>query len=355
MKTVYAADLKPDQEITAAFLVANKEVRQKRTGEPFLSLMLQDRTGDVDAKMWDNAASVADKFAKDDIIEVKGTVQVFQGRIQLTIQRLKKLEDASVDLGDFMPASRYSGEAMFAELQAMVASMADADLRQLLDTIFADSELVSAFKQAPAAKTVHHAFLGGLLEHVLSMAKIGQTLAKHYPGIDADLLLAGVVLHDIGKTRELTYRRSFGYSTEGQLLGHIHIGLGIIIDAFRKLPEFPAKKRMLLEHLILSHHGTLEYGSPKVPVFLEAMLLHQIDMMDSKMEAVRAAIADDNRVDGEWTGYVNSLERGLLKKDKFLASEGALSPAAPVLPSSTPAHTEPATLAGQLAKVWQSK
>ena len=355
MKTVYAAQLKPDQEITAAFLVANKEVRQKRTGEPFLSLMLQDRTGDVDAKMWDNAAAVADKFGKDDIVEVKGTVQVFQGRIQLTIQRLKKLDDDAVDLADFLPASRYAPEAMFAELQAMVAGMQDADLRQLLETVFADMELRAAFLRAPAAKTVHHAFLGGLLEHVLSMARIGQMLARHYPGIDADLLLAGVILHDIGKTRELTYRRSFGYSTEGQLLGHIHIGLGIVNDAFRQLPEFPAKKRMLLEHLILSHHGLLEYGSPKVPVFLEAMLLHQIDMMDSKMEAVRAAIADDNRVDGEWTGYVNSLERGLLKKDKFLAGENATRPAEHAAVPFTPAQPEPATLAGQLAKAWQSK
>jgi len=340
LKSVFAAGLQPDQEISAGFLVQYKEVRQKRTGEPYLVLTLADKTGELDAKMWDNAAPVANAFEKDDFVEVKGTVQVFQNRIQLTVQKLKKLRDDEVELADYLRAAKRDPGEMFGELRAMIAGMRDADLRALLDALLDDPEIGPAFRLAPAAKSIHHAYLSGLLEHVLSMANVALRIAPLYPEVDADLLLAGVVLHDIGKTRELAYRRSLGYSTEGQLLGHIHIGLAMVAEKLRALPEFPPKKRLLLEHMILSHHGSLEFGSPKLPQCLEAMLLHQIDALDSRMGAMRAAVENDDHL-GEWTGFVSALERSVLKKDRFLAG-----------PSTPPA---PAPFADQLAKAWRGK
>jgi len=346
VKQLYVADLKPNQEITAAFLVQYKEVRQKRTGEPYLTLTLTDKTGELDAKMWDNAAPVIDKFERDDIVEVRGMVQIFQNRVQLTVQKMRRLEDHAVDLADYLRASKHSPEAMFAELQAMVSAINDTSLRGLLEAILGDETIARDFRRAPAAKTVHHAFLGGLLEHVLSMARVAKAIAPLYEDVDADLLLAGVVLHDIGKTRELNFRRSISYSTEGNLIGHIQIGLRMIDEKLRLIPDFPERTRLLLEHLILSHHGALEFGSPKLPQFAEAMLLHQIDALDSRMEAMRAAVACDDHAEGEWTGYISSLERSVLKKDRFLAAP--VSAPATQSPSQTP-------LADQLAKAWQTK
>jgi len=196
-----------------------------------------------------------------------------------------------------------------------------------------DPEVLPKLRVAPAAKNVHHAYLGVLLLRVLSMCGIAKMLAVHYRDIDADLLLAGVVLHDIGKIHELTYDRSFGYSSDGQLLGHIYIGLRMMDEKVRAIPGFPPRLRALLEHMILSHHGQLDYGSPKVPVFPEAMLLHQIDNLDSRMECMRAFLEKDRQVDGCWTGYNPTLERSFLKKRKYLEGSDAPVAAAPVVPA----------------------
>lgn len=321
MKSPYVSELAPNQDISAIFLVQSKEVRQKRSGEPYLSLTLADKTGNVDAKMWDNVASVAETFDRDDFVQVKGLVQVFQNRRQLTVHKLQFVSDRDVDLGDFLPASKRDLQEMFAELHGIILGMSNPYLKGLLAAFFADDDIARAYRMAPAAKTVHHAYVGGLIEHVLSMCHLAKLTAAHYEDIDADLLLAGVILHDIGKIRELSYERSFTYTTEGQLIGHIQIAMRMISEKIRAVPGFPPKLRLLLEHLILSHHGQLEYGSPKVPQFAEAMLLHQIDNMDSKMETFRNSVAQDDRVEGEWTGYISSLERSILKKKKFLESE----------------------------------
>lgn len=318
MKSPYVSDLAPNQDISAIFLVQTKEVRQKRTGEPFLSLTLADKTGNIDAKMWDNVSAVAETFDRDDFVQVKGLVQVFQNRRQLTIHRLQFVSDKDVDLADFLPASRRDVQEMFTELHGIVMGMSNPYLKGLLAAFFADEDIARAYRLAPAAKSVHHAYIGGLIEHVLSMCKLAKMTAAHYEDIDSDLLLTGVILHDIGKIRELSFERTFTYTTEGQLIGHIQIALRMIAEKIRAVPGFPPKLRMLLEHMILSHHGSLEFGSSKVPQFAEAMLLHQIDNMDSKMETFRNSVAMDDRVDGEWTGYISSLERSILKKNKFL-------------------------------------
>lgn len=332
MKTPYVSDLKPGEAVTGVFLVTQKEVRQKKTGEPYLSLMLADKTGDIDSKMWDNAAEALSTFERDSYVRVKGAVQAFQNRAQLTIHRIQPVADSEVEAADFFPASTRDRDEMFRELQGWISEIGNPHIRTLLEAIFADPEIASAYRTAPAAKSVHHAWIGGLIEHVLSMCHLARYCAGHYRDrgydVDQDLLMAGVLLHDIGKISELSYSRSFGYTAQGHLLGHIVIGLRMVEDKLRMVPDFPPKLRDLLLHLVISHHGELEYGSPKVPVFLEALLLHHIDNMDARMEIMRSMVANDRLLDGLFTGYNQPMERSALKKQKYLEDAGP-PPAAP--------------------------
>ncbi len=327
MKSPFVNELQPNSDITALLLVQAKDVRQKKSGEPYLSLTLVDRSGDIDAKMWDNVEEILDGFDRDDFIRIRGRVQVFQNKPQLTIHRLQKVEDREVDLGDFFPVSARNLDEMWAELQGLVGGIANEHLRGLLDALLGDPEIARKYRIAPAAKSIHHAWLGGLLEHVLSLAQLARMTAAHYPGVDLDLLLTGVVLHDIGKIHELSYERSFSYSSEGQLLGHIIIGLRMIDEKLLGMPNFPVRLRTLVEHMVVSHHGELAYGSPKLPMFLEALLLHHLDNLDSKMESMRQHVRKDKSVDGMWTGYLSSMERTVLKKDKFLEAGVEVVPA----------------------------
>jgi 3'-5' exoribonuclease len=326
MKSPYVSELEPNQIIQTSFLVHSKEIRQKKSGEFYLSLLLADRTGEVDAKMFDNVADVLDAFDRDDFVKVKGLIQVFHNRPQLTIHKLRRMDDSEIDFVDYFPSSRRDPEQMWSELRAMVAGMANAHLKALLDAMLNDPEIAGRYKRAPAAKQIHHAFLGGLLEHVLSLATLARSVAPHYPHVDFDLLLTGVVLHDIGKIYELNYERGFSYSNDGQLLGHIHIGLRMVAEKLRALPEFPVALRTLVEHMVLSHHGQLEYGSPKLPQFPEALLLHYLDDLDSKMECMRALVANDRQVDGCFTSFNAAMSRSALKKERFLNGKPAPAP-----------------------------
>jgi 3'-5' exoribonuclease len=342
MKSPFVSDLQPDQIITGTFLVQHKDVRQKKSGDLYLSLTLADRTGDLDAKMWDNAAEAIETFAQDDFVRVKGLMQVFQNRPQLTLHKIQPVGEADIDVADYFPASKRDRDEMFRELEGWIASIGNPYLKALLTAIFADEEIAQAFRTAPAAKAIHHAWIGGLLEHVLSLCTLAKFTAAHYSDIDLDLVLTGVILHDVGKITELKYTRSFSYSTEGQLLGHILIGLRMVEEKVRTIPGFPLKLRDLLLHMIASHHGELAYGSPKVPLFPEAMLLHHLDNLDSKMECMRGLIERDRQIEGVWTGYSSALDRSVLKKSKFLdppapATEGVPAgrdPAEPPNPSS---------------------
>jgi len=320
------AELQPGQTIQSIFLVQNKDVREKKTGEPYLSLILMDRTGELDSKMWDNVQHVMDTFERGDFVRVKGVTQTYQNRTQLTIHTLTPVDGSEVDIAEFLPASKRDPAEMMAELRSIVVSIGSEPLRALLESIFDDREIAARFQRAPAAKSIHHAWLGGLLEHVLSLCAMARPLAGHYPNTNLDLLLTGCILHDIGKIHELSYERAFGYTSEGQLVGHMQIALRIIAE---HLPAgFPPKLRNLLEHLILSHHGQLEFGSPKVPVFPEALLLHHLDNLDSKMETMRASIEKDRQTANEWTGYNYALERSVLDTGKYLAPPTAKQDAA---------------------------
>ncbi|MBV8867619.1 MAG: HD domain-containing protein [Acidobacteriaceae bacterium] len=350
MKSPFVDGLVPNELVTAQFLVLSKEIRQKKTGEPYLSLHLADRTGEIEAKMWDNVAEVMHTFERDHFVKVKGLPQLYNNRSQFVIHRLRRLEDSEVELSDYFPCSERNPEEMLEELRGIIAGISNAHLRALLTLIFGDEELVSLYKAAPAAKSIHHACRGGLLEHVLSLCALSKMIAAHYPEIDPDLLITGVILHDIGKVEELSYARSFGYSAEGQLLGHIVLGLRLIGAKFAQVPGFPPKLRSLVEHMIVSHHGELEFGSPKLPLFPEALLLHHLDNLDSKMNAMRSVLRRDPHSNGDFTGWVAPLERVLLRKERYLnvrqtpppvenPLEGRPSAAAP--PPPTPARPQP--------------
>ncbi|MCZ2155084.1 MAG: HD domain-containing protein [Bryobacterales bacterium] len=317
MKT-FVKDLQPNQIARSNFLVQNKDVRQKKSGEPFLSLTIGDKSGDIDAKMWDNVADVVDLFGVGDFVRVKGVMSLYNGRPQFTIHSLERIDERDVHLPDFFAASARDPEEMFAELKGIVDAMQDPHLKALLLAFFNDPSIRERYKKAPAAKQIHHAFLGGLIEHVLSLCTLAKTVGPHYPVVNLDLLLTGIILHDIGKIEELTYERSLGYSDVGQLLGHIAIGVRFLHDKLREVPDFPAGLAVLVEHMILSHHGKLEFGSPKVPMFPEALLLSYLDDLDSKMECMRAQLERDDRTEGSFSAYNYAMERTFLKKDLFL-------------------------------------
>jgi 3'-5' exoribonuclease len=255
------------------------------------------------------------------------------------------MDDSEIDFGDYFPSSRRDQDEMWLELRGIVAGIGNTHLQGLLNAVLDDGDIARRYRRAPAAKHIHHAFLGGLIEHVLSLCSMARLTAQHYRFVDTDLLLTGAILHDLGKIYELNYERGFSYSNEGQLLGHIHIGLRIIAEKLRGLPDFPAPLRSLVEHMILSHHGKLEFGSPKVPQFPEAVILHYLDDMDSKVECMRALLESDRQVEGCFTAYNIALERSILKKELFLHPPAISKEPSPKPPAAPPTAVAPATAA----------
>ena len=256
---------------------------------------------------------LADCFAKDDVCRVKGFVVSYQGKLQVNISQIASLPEGEYDLRDFLPSSKYDPNDMIVELDEVIASLPDPEVKALLQSIFKEGgEIRNLYKIAPAAKAMHHPYIGGLIEHVLSMAKVADFVAGHYK-ISKSILMAGVILHDIGKIYELSYKRGFDYTDEGKLIGHITIGAEIVDKAARELGSFPSEKLMEIKHLVLSHHGIYEYGSPKRPKTVEAIVLAFLDDMDAKVNAVETLIRNDLN-EGNWTTYSRMFERFIYKK-----------------------------------------
>ena len=336
MKTHYVADLQEGQLFTTLFLVREKEIRTSlRTGSSWLQLELADRTGTIPAKMWDQFAAVEKTFERDDVVQVRARVKLYNGQKELTIEQVIPAAERDYDLGDFLPHTNCDVAQLYSELRAAIAAMKNPALKRLLYSVVDDPQIAPKLKRAPAAMTMHHAYLGGLLEHIVSLIGLGRGVTAHYPELEADLLLAGIVLHDIGKIDELRYTRGINYSTEGRLLGHIMIGVSLVRDKIRALPDFPAPLAVLLEHLILSHHGTREFGSPALPQTREAVALHFLDDMDSKMAAMRATLTSPAG-DDEWTERNPSLGRALLRADKFQGGPDAKQAVAASAPKQAP-------------------
>ncbi len=324
MKTLYIADAAKHENgapVDIFLAVCSKQMRSKKDGAQFLSLRLADMTGQCEAVMWENFDECLREFECGDVVKIRGRISRFSGKLQLSIELIRRAFDGEYDIGDFAPHTQYDVDELWAKLTGFVVSLTDLHLRALMEVFFADEEIAAALRTAPAAKTMHHAWIGGLLEHVVSLLGLCDLAAGHYPHIHRDLLLAGAMLHDIGKLHELRWGTTFDYTTEGQLLGHITIGIGMIEKKSALVPGFPAQLRLLLEHIVLSHHGRYEYGSPKLPMVPEAILLHYLDDLDAKMHTMQSEFAKNEangRAAGEMTEWVRSLERPLLDTHAFL-------------------------------------
>ena len=328
MKDFYIADAAQHENsvITSFFLLSQISARDKKGGNgQYLALSLTDKTGTFEARMWEDFAKALSTCAQGCYVKAQGRIDKYQGRFQITLQQMRLATETEVDVTDFQPATKYDVDALWSELFAAVDSFKNEHLKALVLSFLNDPELGPAFRVAPAAKSLHHSWISGLLEHVVFLLRLCQRVAPQYPDeVDPDLLMTAAILHDFGKVRELAWKSSFSYTTEGQLLGHITIVIGMLRDKIAQLPNFPERLRILVEHIILSHHGRLEFGSPKLPMTPEALVFSAIDDLEAKMQNMRAefskAIESGKRPD-EVTDYSRSMERSLLNSKAYLAEE----------------------------------
>jgi 3'-5' exoribonuclease len=322
MKEIYVADLAKfeNQAVVSFFAVTSLQVRSRKDGGgQYMALTLGDRTGQVESRMWENFADA--EFAQGDVVKVRGEVCRYNGRLQLNLEKLRCATANEFELADYVPRTTKDVDELWSALVRSVDSFADPSLQALVRSFLDDPVFAAAFREAPAAKSLHHAWLGGLLEHVVSLVGICELAARHYPEVNRDLLLTGAILHDIGKLEELRWGTSFDYTLQGQLVGHITLGVSMIEKKLAALPGFPPALRMLVEHMVLSHHGKLEFGSPKLPMIPEAILLHYLDDLDAKMHIMRSEFerheAQGDEA-GEMTDWVRAMERPLLNTATFL-------------------------------------
>ncbi len=308
--------LKSGESFTGHLLAQEAAFKTSSKGSEYLELKLADASGDLKAFLWDIRAIEGDMEAvkADAFLKVKGRVDEYNGRLQLRLDKVRFAPDSEVgDFSQFFPVSRRPVTEMLAEMDALIASVKDPWIRKLLAALFVENaELRAAFAKAPAAKSMHHVYLGGLLEHTLSILGMAERACGHYAELNRDLVVAGVFLHDVGKTTELSYERSFGYTDQGNLVGHISTEVQWINREADRIQGFPDELRMQLVHIVLSHHGKLEFGSPVLPKTPEALLVHYLDDLDGKLEIMFRGIRDDGG-DGNWTPFSRALERMVYK------------------------------------------
>lgn len=308
----YLSDYREGEKFVGTYLCKQKQVLKTKAGKTYYSLILQDKTGTADGKIWDLNNGIA-SFQAMDFIHCEGMVTSFQGNLQMNISRVRISDEGEYDPADYVPSTDKDVQEMFGRIMKYVASVHNKYLRQILEMYFVnDPEFVRAFQKHSAAKSVHHSFMGGLLEHTLSVADMCQYFAEHYPVINRDLLITAALFHDMGKIKEISDFPQNEYTDDGQLLGHIYIGARAMEDAAERIPGFPPKLKNELVHCILSHHGKLEFGSPKVPALMEAMALHLADNADAKLQTLTELFrqAGDNT---GWLGYNRMFESNLRK------------------------------------------
>lgn len=325
-KRVFVEQLKEGERVDEVFLVKSIKVGETRAGKPYLQLTVMDRSGEISGPVWERVEALQQLCAPGAIVRLTAQVQSYRDKLQLKIEEISAVEEP-LDEALFVPAARRQAEEMAEELHTILRGVSNPHLKKLLSHFFKQGELWQRFQQAPAAKTIHHAYLGGLLEHCLSMAKIATFLAAHYPGVDRSLLLAGVLLHDIGKVAELTMTSGvIEYSDAGRLKGHLVIGSELVAEAAAGIRDFPPELLVQVQHLILSHHGKQEFGSPTVPMTIEALLLSFIDDLDAKMNLAEQLRHKQDTTELVWSEYQRSLERylflGGLPKEEIRAEAG---------------------------------
>lgn len=332
MKASYVADLEPGQAVRSTFRVVACERRRTREGKPYFHLELADRTGVVAARQWD-IADETHPYPPEAFLEVVARTESYRGQLQLVIQQCRLVRTEEIDPRDFFPHTDQDIDQLWQRLHQQVESVQNPWLHKLLKAILADPAVAEKLRAAPAALRMHHAYRGGLLEHVVSLCGLCQQVARHYPELNLDLLITGAVLHDIGKLDELRYEAGTTLSDEGRLLGHILLGLERVQHAVANLEGFPPGLARLVEHLIASHHGRPEFGAPRLPLFREALVLHYLDDLDSKLAAIRAVFGDA-RNETEWSPRIPALDRSLLRIEQFLRRD---TQASPETPASSPA------------------
>jgi 3'-5' exoribonuclease len=323
-KTQFSKSIRESEKVSSPFLIKYSAVATGKTGKPYMNVILTDKSGDLEARIFDQVPKYNAQAVKDTFVQVEGVAQNFNGRIQVHIKDLIVLREDEVTVEEYLPESYLDAEKLYTEARTIIASMQDPFYRALLESIFVDdAEVVARFKKAPAAKSVHHAYPVGLIEHVVSIAKTLDFLSKHYaPHVDRDLLMVGGFLHDLAKIWELQYDRVTDYTTEGRLVGHLVMGSELIEKKIQwlesqagRLPgPFPVEKKLLAKHVVLAHHGKLEYGSPKEPACIEAVIIHMIDDLDSKVNAIRVFIEQD-QAPGIWTLLNRQYERYFYKPE----------------------------------------
>lgn len=311
----YIKELRDGEMVSETYFCKQKQTLQAKNGKSYDSLTLQDKTGTLDGKIWDLGNPGISDFSALDYIHVEGQVQSFQGTLQLNIRRVRKLSEGEYDISEYMPCTHKDVDDMYAELLGLIASVKDDNFKRLLESYFKeDPKFTDMFKKHSAAKAMHHGFVGGLLEHTLSVTKLCDFLSKQYPVLDRDLLLTASMFHDVGKLAEISAFPENDYTDAGQLLGHIYIGADWLSKRMDKLGGFAVKRKNELLHCILAHHGELEYGSPKKPAIAEAVALSMADNLDAKLEAATELF--DGTEETGWLGYQRQFESNMRKTGK---------------------------------------
>lgn len=320
MSTAYSpfvSELKEKMDFEGAFLVKIIQLHMDKNGRPYLNLILMDKTGEIEARVWDNAAKLAEEVKAQDILKVAGKINLYQGRRQIVVEAAAKVSEGTAPIDRFLPSTVYDVNRLHSDMVALFSSLEDPFAKSLALETLQDEDVKRRMLRAPAAKSVHHAYAGGLIEHSLSVCRILDQMARHYQNyygkaVSRDLMLLGGLFHDIGKIYELSFERGTEYTKEGQLIGHHVQGCELVDKMTGKIPNFPADLKIHVKHMILAHHGKLEYGSPKLPHSLEALLVHYVDDLDSKVNTILGFIGADNSP-GEFTANHRLFEHPFLK------------------------------------------
>jgi len=317
MSRRFVNELGDGDSIDDVYLIADKQLRANRSGNLYIQLELRDRSGGIEARMWNAGEKLFRSFEEGDFLHVKGKVQLFQGGLQVILNQIDPVAGEQVAMADFLPQTDKDVSKLFGRVRTMLLQLQNPHLRGLAECFLMDEAFVHGFCRVPAGIRNHHAYLGGLLEHVVTMLEAADRLAPLYPELDRDVFLMGIFLHDIGKVRELSFNRLFSYTDEGQLVGHLTIGVEMLNDKVARVPDltgepFPAELLLRLKHLIVSHHGTYEFGSPRLPMTPEAIALHYLDNFDAKLHTFTRDIREDRNASG-WTPFNQALQRRLFK------------------------------------------
>lgn len=318
------ADLRPKQDIESVYLLKYINLVEARDGKKYLNIILSDNTGDLESRVWNSAEKVFEQFEKGQFVKVQGKVNLYQGRKQFVIQHIEPVDTKEINTDDYISKSDQDAEKMYVQLLQVVKNLDDVYIRELLHNIISDTEIARRLKKWQAGKTIHHAYQGGLLEHILSCADLAVMLSKFYK-VNKNYVVCGAILHDLCKIYELTDDFNVEYTEEGKLVGHLVKGVELVDRFAYKIDGFPYNLKLHIKHILLSHHGEYEYGSPKIPQTIEAMLVHLIDMMDSKMNSFRTVQKTDQN-QGHWSGFIKHLDRIVYKDELPFYPEKVSSP-----------------------------